>query len=98
MLQIVAVIINSVTRTKVTLLPVGSCGIRLGYSKRSQLLSCKMEGQIELCTKGCTIATELHHVHPGEDRGARRMISTCNTHHIYIKLHQSAPISLYLRD
>ena len=58
----------------------------------------KMEGQVELCTKICTIATVLHQVHPGEDRGAQRMIFTCNTHHIYIKLHQSAPISLYLRD
>ena len=28
---------------------------------------------------------------------AHRKIFTLNTHHIYIKLHQSAPISLYLR-
>ena len=62
MLQIVAVMINSVTRTKVTLLPVGSCGIRLGYSKRSRLLPCKMEGQIELCIKVCAIVTELHQI------------------------------------
>ena len=46
--------------TKVTLLPIGSRGIQLGHSKGSRLLSCKMEGQIELCTKVCTIATELY--------------------------------------
>ena len=53
------------------------------------LPSCKMEGQIELCTKGCNIAVELHktikplqtllnyiHVHPGERRGAHRKILT----------------------
>ena len=98
MLQIVAVMINSVTRTKVTLLPVGSLGIQLGHSKQLQSLSCKMGGQIELCTRVCIIVTVLHQVHPGEDRGARRKIFTSRTHHIYIKLHQSAPISLYLRD
>ena len=98
MLQILAIMISSGSRAKVILPPIGYYWIPQGHSERSRLLPCKMEGQIELCTKGCTIATELHHVHPGEDRGARRMISTCNTHHIYIKLHQSAPISLYLRD
>ena len=40
----------------------------------------RTEGQIELCTKVCTIATVLHQVHPGEDRGAHRKI--LNTHHV----------------
>ena len=98
MSQIPSVLISFGASTKVTLLPVGSRGIQLGRSRRSRLLQCKTEGQIELCTKVCTITTVLHHVHPGEDRGAQGMISTCNTHYIYIKLHQYAPISLYLKD
>ena len=38
------------------------------------------------------------HVHPGERRGAHRKIFTLNTHHVYIKWRQYAPISLYLKD
>ena len=45
------------------------------------LPSCKMEGQIELCTKVCIIVTELHQtspnftqVHPGEERRVYREI------------------------
>ena len=98
MLQILDPLTSSGVIIKVTLLPVRSCGIQSGHSERLQSLSSKMKGQVELCTKICTIATVLHQVHPGEDRGAQRMIFTCNTHHIYIKLHQSAPMSLYLRD
>ena len=102
MLQIPAVLISSGTRTKITLLPVGSCGIQLGHSKRLRLLPCKMKGQIELCTKVCTIATELYQiltnftqVHPGEELIERFSHWTLI---IYIKLHQYAPISLYLKD
>ena len=76
MSQIPSVQISLGARTIVTLLPVGSCGIQLGHSKRLRLLPCKTEGKIELCTKVCTIATELYQtstnltpVHPGEERG-----------------------------
>jgi len=73
-----------------------------------------MEGQIELCTKVCTIAAELHktikplqtsqnctHVHPGEMRGAHRKILTkILILFIYIpsSLRQSTSISLYLKS
>ena len=74
MSQIPSVLISFEASTKVTLLPVGSCGIQLGRSRRSRLLQCKTEGQIELCTKVCTITTELYQistnftqVHPGEE-------------------------------
>ena len=96
MLQIPAVLISSGTRTKVTLLSVRSLetiAITIMYNGRL----------IELCTKVCTITTELYQistnftqVHPGED--AHRKIFTLNTHHVYIKLHQYAPISLHLKD
>ena len=73
MSQIPSVLISFGASTKVTLLPVGSRGIQLGPSKRLRLLQCKTEGQIELCTKVCTITTELYQistnftqVHPGE--------------------------------
>ena len=81
---------------------MGSCGIQLGHLKRLRLLPCKMKGQIELCTKVCTIATELYQiltnftqVHPGEELIERFSHWTLI---IYIKLHQYAPISLYLKD
>ena len=103
MSQIPSVMISFGARTKATLLSIGSRGIQLGPSKRLRLLQCKTEGQIELCTKVCTITTELYQistnftqVHPGED--AHRKIFPLNTHHIYIKLHQYAPISLHLKD
>ena len=73
-----------------------------------------MEGQIELFTKVCTIAAELHktikplqtsqnctHVHPGERRGAHRKILTkILILFIYIpsSLRQSTSISLYLKS
>ena len=73
---------SSGIRTKVTLVSIGSL-------ETIGLLLFKMEGQIELCTKVCTIAAELHktirplqtsqnctHVHPGERRGAHRKILT----------------------
>ena len=74
MSQIPSVLISLGARTIVTLLPVGSCGIQLGHSKRPRLLQCKTGGQIELCTKVCTITTELYQistnftqVHPREE-------------------------------
>ena len=102
MSQIPSVLISFGASTKVTLLPVGSRGIQLGPSKRLRLLQCKTEGQIELCTKVCTITTELYQistiftqVHPGEELIERFSHWTLI---IYIKLHQYAPISLYLKD
>ena len=64
MSQIPAALVSYGTRAEVTLLPVGICEIQLGHSKRSQLLSRKMEDQIELCAKVCAIVTELHHNSP----------------------------------
>ena len=95
MSQIPAVLISSGTRTKITLLPVGSCGIQLGHLKRLRLLPCKMKGQIELCTKVCTIATELYQistnftqVHPGEElieRFSHWILITCISNYINMR-------------
>ena len=98
MLQILDPLTSSGVIIKVTLLPVRSCGIQSGHSERLQSLSSKMKGQVELCTKICTIATALHQVHSGEERGVYRRIFTLNTHHIYIKLHITSPTSLHLKD
>ena len=62
MSPIPSVMISLGARTIVTLLPVGSCGIQLGLSKRPRLLQCITEGQIELCTKVWTITTELYQI------------------------------------
>ena len=54
MVQIPAVLTSSGIKSEVTLVSMGSSCVR------SQLLSCEMEGQIELCTEVCIIAAELH--------------------------------------
>ena len=67
---------------------VGLFGVNFSYSfpeyimKVERILpSCKMEGQIELCTKVCIIVTELYQtspnftqVYPGEERTVYREI------------------------